>query len=176
MNKRILNIGCGNDSYGTDFVDLYPSRPDVKRCDIDNDKLPYRNNIFHEVYSKCLLEHLKNPGRALNEIVRVLKPNGKIVIITDNAGWWGFHTPLSSIHYGGYEKNSKVKEDRHYSLFTTWHLVNHLQALKLRNIEVRYVYIGKETPHVLVRIISKLLFMIGLRRIAYPHILAEAMK
>jgi len=31
MPKRILNIGCGNDTYGTDFLDLYPKRKEVKK-------------------------------------------------------------------------------------------------------------------------------------------------
>jgi len=50
MGKRILNIGCGNDTYGTDFVDLYPSREEVKRVDLEKEKLPFKKNSFEEIY------------------------------------------------------------------------------------------------------------------------------
>lgn len=57
--KRILNIGCGNDTYGTDFVDLYPQRKEVKKCMIDSEKLPYSKNTFDEVRMYFVFEHLK---------------------------------------------------------------------------------------------------------------------
>ena len=33
--KRILNVACGGQDYGTDFVDMYPQRPDVVQCDLE---------------------------------------------------------------------------------------------------------------------------------------------
>lgn len=88
--KRILNVGCGRETYGTHFVDLYPTRPEVKEVNIDNEKPPFPANYFNdnEVYSKNLLEHLTNPGFVLKEIVRVLKKGGKLILITDNASYW----------------------------------------------------------------------------------------
>ncbi|HKZ42047.1 MAG TPA: class I SAM-dependent methyltransferase, partial [Candidatus Hodarchaeales archaeon] len=71
---RILNVGCGNDTYGTDFVDLYPVRDDVIRCDVEKEKLPFRDNTFDEVFSGNIFEHLKNPNLVLREMSRVLKP------------------------------------------------------------------------------------------------------
>jgi hypothetical protein len=29
MGRKILNVGCGEETYGTHFVDFYPSRKDV---------------------------------------------------------------------------------------------------------------------------------------------------
>jgi len=62
MRRRILNVGCGEDTYGTHFVDLYPTRKEVIKCNVDKEKLPFPNNYFDEIYSKNLLEHLRNPG------------------------------------------------------------------------------------------------------------------
>src|SRR3989344_7050752 len=86
MKKRILDIGCGNETYGTDFVDLYPSRKGVKKVDLHHQQLPYANNCFDEVYTKALFEHLINPGLFIKEVKRVLKKGGRVVLLTDNAG------------------------------------------------------------------------------------------
>ena len=32
---KILNIGCGNDTYGTDFIDLYLQREEVIKCNFE---------------------------------------------------------------------------------------------------------------------------------------------
>ena len=43
----------------------------LSKCDVDTEKLPFPDNYFDEVYSKNLLEHLRNPGFALKEMIRV---------------------------------------------------------------------------------------------------------
>ena len=175
--KRVLNVGCGNDTYGTDFVDKYPSRKDVIKCDIDCEGLPFDGETFDEVYSRCVLEHLKNPNVALKEMVRVLKKGGKLRLIADNAGFWGFHTPFSKTHYGGYEKTTQYGEqDRHYSLFTPWHLENHLKDVGLEDVRIKYVDMEEMLPRLSVRFISRFLRLVGLDRIAYHRIMAEAQK
>src|SRR3972149_5784116 len=98
--RKILNVGCGNQTYGTHFVDKYPKRKGVIKCDIERGKLPFKSNQFDEVYSRCLFEHLKNPFHVLKEMHRILKPKGRLILITDNAGFWGFHMPMSKTHYG----------------------------------------------------------------------------
>lgn len=135
MKKRVLNVGCGNETYGTHFIDLYPSRKDVIRCDLDEEKLPFPNNYFDEVYSRNLLEHLKNPGFVLKEMVRVLKKKGTLILITDYASYYLFHWKKSySAHYYNYKQYGE--EDKHYALFTTKHLENFLEALGLKLIKM----------------------------------------
>lgn len=131
--RRILNIGCGSQTYGTDFVDTYPSRPEIRKCAIGMESLPYPDNTFDEVYSRCLLEHTKNVFDALEEMVRVLKPSGRLVVITDNAGYLFFHilTP-----HGNYFKK---RDDRHYALFQKEHLRNILKTLNLKVESIKYV-------------------------------------
>lgn len=121
---RILNVGCGNDTYGTDFIDLYPSRPEVIKFDIEEAELPFEQETFDEVYAKNLLEHLGNPLSALRKMAKVLKKKGMIVIITDNAGYWHFHMPWSNFHHGCLGKASHGQEDMHFMLFTKQHLTN----------------------------------------------------
>lgn len=136
MRKRILNVGCGNEIYGTDFVDLYPSRKEVKKCDLNWSKLPYEDNFFDEVYSKNLLEHISNVGFVVKQMVRVLKPGGKLTIITDNASFFDYARGRD--HLGKYEKTPKPN-DRHYLLFTTWHLKNIFRNYKLKIEKIEYL-------------------------------------
>jgi len=142
MKKKILNVGCGNDIYGTDFVDFYPSRSEVKKCNLDKDMLPYKSNTFDEVFCKGVIEHLRNPGKLIEEMKRVLKKNGKLVIVTDNAHFLGFHIK-GTMHTGGYEKRGRIGggsgiKDRHYALFTINHLKNHLEIAGMKNIKINY--------------------------------------
>lgn len=172
-NKKILNVACGNDTYGTDFVDLYPSRSEVIKWDGEKDRLPFPNGTFDEVYSAFFVEHLKNTHLALNEMVRVLKKGGKLIIKTDNAGFWAFHNEKSTVkvHYGGY--GSKGSLDKHYSLFTTEHLKNHFESLGLKITKVEY-FKGATGP--IVNVVSWLLSKTRFRPMAYPHILIEGIK
>jgi len=143
MKKKILNVGCGNDTYGTHFIDFYPAKPKVVKCDVNKERFPFPDNYFDEVYSKYLFEHLNNFSHFLKEARRVLKKSGTLVIITDNAGFWGI---FGKVHHGGYEKRSIDKvheEDKHYALFTPNHLVNWLNLANFKNIKVNY-YIDEE--------------------------------
>lgn len=135
--RRILNVGCGYDTYGTDFLDLYPSRKEIKKCNFDTDKFPYKDNTFDEIFSKNNFEHLQNPKHFLNESRRVLKRGGRVVIITDNAAYHGF---FGRAHHGWHEEMHKDHpDDRHYALFTPTHLKNWLEMSGFRDIKSQYM-------------------------------------
>jgi len=115
-------------------------RKDVIKCDIDIDNIPFPDKYFDLVFTKNLFEHLTNLGFAMSEIHRVLKNTGKLILLTDNANFWGFS--FGGTHLGGYEKirvkTDKVIEDRHYMLFTDWHLENHAKKVGFRKVQVTY--------------------------------------
>ncbi len=134
--ERILNVGCGDDTYGTDFVDLYPARPNVIQADLEKG-LPFADNTFDEVYSRCLFEHSRNPFNLLLEMRRVAKVGGKVRLITDNGSYWAFALN-NGAHTGGYEKNHQPG-DRHYSFFTQSHLRNHFAEAGLVVQEIRFL-------------------------------------
>lgn len=142
--EKILNVGCGENRYGTHFVDKYPLRPEIKKCDLDCEKLPFKDNFFDEVVGINVLEHLTNMGFALKELHRVMKKGGKLTIQTDNANYWGY--AISKSHLGGYEDRDYFRSsggDKHYALFTTSHLWNLAKKVGFKNIKVGYV---KESP------------------------------
>ena len=55
-----------------------------KLVSLDCDKLPFPSKTFDFIICTDLLEHMENPSLALNEMNRVLKNNGLIVISTPN--------------------------------------------------------------------------------------------
>jgi ubiquinone/menaquinone biosynthesis C-methylase UbiE len=46
----------------------------------DAENLPFDEGYFDNIVSTCLLAHVSNPGKVLNEMRRVAKPNAQIVI------------------------------------------------------------------------------------------------
>ena len=173
MKKRILNVGCGNDTYGTHFIDLYPTRSNVIKLDVNKDRFPFPNSYFDEVVAIALFEHLTNPLNFLRESYRVLKRNGKIVIITDNAGFFGI---FGKVHHGNYEKFRRMEgaeNDKHYALFTPNHLKNWLGLVGFKKISVEY-FIYEKHIRMEHRPIIKLLTLFSKR--FSPHIKAEAIK
>lgn len=173
---RILNVGCGDDTYGTHFVDKYPKRKEVIKCDLDWEKLPFKSNYFDEVVCKNVLEHLTNPGFALKEMYRVLKKGGKLLLITDNANYWRW--AIGKTHLGGYERHSKHKGDRHYSLFTDWHLINHAKKVGFKKIKVEYVMSKIKSFNLkeLLLVIDLLLSLTPFKRMGYGIIKLYAKK
>ncbi len=184
MGKRILNIGCGNDTYGTDFVDLYPSREEVKRVDLEKEKLPFKKNSFEEIYAECVFEHLKNPRDFLKDCKRVLKKQGKLILITDNAAHYKYHISLFKkafyAHNGGYEKKGRIgggtgkgSEDKHYALFTPNHLKNFLEDLGFFIGEIKYEFgYNRKNIHKIIDLVVSFLS----KRLIFPRIKVVAIK
>jgi SAM-dependent methyltransferase len=99
-NGKVLDFGCGNyreldflakfrpdlELYGVDI-----ETPNIKRDKIrfkhilPDQKLPFKDNTFDFVGSFHVFEHLDNPFFYIKELQRVLKPGGKILILTPNS-------------------------------------------------------------------------------------------
>jgi SAM-dependent methyltransferase len=94
---RILDIGsgkgnhlvgfgrCGLKPYGLDKRDecvKVLEKFDIRECNIEKEKFPFRDNYFDFVFSKSVLEHVNNTDNMLQEAKRVLKPGGIAVMMT----------------------------------------------------------------------------------------------
>lgn len=85
--KFVLNLGSGLgifDHYLSDKVvkinlDIEPSKPGINIVS-DAHHLPFADESFDIIYSIAVLEHVKKPWVVANEITRVLKPGGYIVL------------------------------------------------------------------------------------------------
>jgi len=90
---KLLDIGCGRGYYIDAFnklgfetggCDVEVVREDVIQVNLEKSKLPYEDNTFDFVFSKSVIEHIKNTDNYLSEIKRVLKPDGMLFLMTPN--------------------------------------------------------------------------------------------
>ena len=102
----VLDVGCGHGilCYLLKKEGRYPTGVDMTKASIDfcNDKiigvkftqspaeqLPFQDSLFDIVASNQLIEHLPEPKLAIKEMIRVCKPNGKLLITTPILDYMG---------------------------------------------------------------------------------------
>ena len=97
---RVLDAGAGEAQYARHFaarrycgVDLAVGDPawDYSRLDAVADlaALPFREGAFDAAIHIVTLEHVREPGRVLAEIARVLAPGGRLLLVAPHE--WEVH-------------------------------------------------------------------------------------
>lgn len=130
---RVLDVGCGPGSITLGFaeavapaeavgVDFQPSQVAQARAlcaergltnarfeTADAYELPFPDSSFDAVFAHAVLWHLREPARALNEMRRVLRPDGLVGI--RDCDWGGrIHTPLTPALEDWYAVTVKVRQ------------------------------------------------------------------
>ena len=159
----ILNIGCGNDNYGDVRIDFIKTPATTHIANIENG-LPFESNLFDEVYSSYVWEHIKNPYKLLLEMKRVCKPNGKIIIITDNAGYIPTNIRIKALH-----GNHIIGNDKHYALYTMEHMRNFFNEANINILSNELIYWEKLTGRK-SRILHSILAFIFGKRLWMPSV------
>lgn len=96
-----LDIGCGSGMFALEYLPTHSKR--VYGIDVNEkflkylqkyqkqntvfmwanaEELPFTNELFDAVLCTEVLEHFKNDKKAINEIIRVLKKNGYLILST----------------------------------------------------------------------------------------------
>jgi len=109
---RVLDAGSGEGQYAHHFakhrycgVDLAVGDAawDYSRLDAvaDLTALPFRNRVFDAAIHIVTIEHLREPARAMQEIARVLKPGGTLLIAAPHE-WEVHQAPHDYFRYTRY--------------------------------------------------------------------------
>jgi len=94
--EPILDLGCGDGKFTKDFfgeckditgIDISPLELHKNRCyhtythliNMDATNMLFDNETFNTVFSNCVIEHIPDLEALLDEVWRVLKPNGLFV-------------------------------------------------------------------------------------------------
>jgi SAM-dependent methyltransferase len=101
--QKFLDIGCGRGEFLRGFIDCgvqghgvdrsraaekYCPEADLRKADLENEKLPYPDNYFDVIYSKSVIEHFYYPEKLVQEMYRVLKPGGLAITLCPD---WEFN-------------------------------------------------------------------------------------
>lgn len=109
----LLDLGCGNVPLYDIYKDLITDNICVdwkntlhKNHYIDyefdlNEYIPLEDNKFDTILCTDVLEHIANPGLLINEIARLLRPNGKL-ILTVPFFYWLHEEPHDYFRYTKY--------------------------------------------------------------------------
>ncbi|MCX5796519.1 MAG: class I SAM-dependent methyltransferase [Elusimicrobia bacterium] len=94
---RIIDLGCGRGEFLQQFLSLgftgagvdgaasaslLAAGCEVSTVDLEGGRLPFPDDSFDYAFSKSLIEHLSRPEHLLREARRVLRPGGRIVLMT----------------------------------------------------------------------------------------------
>gem|GEM_PF-3844882 len=157
--ERILNAGCGDDlEFGTDFIDNKPFSNKVIKVDMDKDAFPYKDNTFDVLYSAYVINYLKDLPHFLSESYRILKPGGKIILVTVDPSYAIF---LNSMKFSNVSWSHPWKS---YHLFSKDHIAFWLDDAGFRDITARYGYVKIRKPS-----LKNSAFRLGTRLLGYKH-------
>jgi len=152
-SARVLDIGCDNGKLIIERVQNI-RKPEIYGIDIRSEavssskklgirtikgnverELPFPSNFFDIVSANQIIEHLVNVDRFASEIYRVLKPNGYLILSTENLSSW--HNIFALIF--GWQAFSQ-----HVSLVEN--IGNPLRMLNWKNIPLSFTHIKIFTP------------------------------
>ncbi len=106
QSKSILECGCGpatilellwqknKQFYGIDISEKSIALARKRLFNKKNihisvgqvEKLKYKDNTFDLVFANAVMEHLTDPDKSVNEMIRVTKKKGKLIIMSPNYG------------------------------------------------------------------------------------------
>lgn len=129
VNPKLDMVGADVSEEALNFAKKkYPKQTFVKIT--EGQKLPFKSNTFDFITALDVLEHIYDTDRAFEELARVLKPNGKILISVPYNGllknlaislfFFDYIFDPATPHIRFYTKNTMTKYLTKYGLTPTY--------------------------------------------------------
>jgi len=166
-NSKVLDLGCGEGHITNEFSKYVYSEnifacdysisaikkaknnfPGIDFCVSDVYSLPYKNNIFDVVVCNNIFEHLENPLLALEEIKRIMKKQGYLIISTPSR--YRFENFLRLVLGKKMELMSKF----HVTEYTVGQMVELLNFSGFMLVECKSYYISCESRPIIKNILN----------------------
>lgn len=172
----VLHAGCGVDesiglhaiaghTVGLDYLSYLSANHDLDDAVVgDLECVPFKAASFDLVVSRWVIEHLSDPFRFFQESSRVLRPGGKLVILTPNVYYYAVViTRLSPLSFQKWFVKNILHENPD-GVFKTFYRSNTRSQLsahaKKAGLTQQYSVILEGKPSLLA--FSKLSFLIGI--------------
>jgi len=167
---EVLDTGCASGRqvlemshlvhkcHGTDISAAFvnTANANAARTKIDNvafsvasvEQLPFADGSFNKIVCAEVLEHVADKNIALQELLRVLSPNGRLAITVPNmnadATWWGRLSRMLGLRRFEPLKHFSASEiakhgDAHVREFTAKNLTNWLHSYNLTVVRIESV-------------------------------------
>lgn len=147
----ILNLGCGNKKRPEEIgVDIIPGPSVDVVADLNKYPLPFEDNSVDVIRSSHCFEHLDNLVALMEDIHRILKPNGLLE----------FSVP----HVSNIEFFRDPTHRRPFTFGTMDYFVREIDSVRYTNVEFEYVEKTLRFGGGLRGKLGKLLFRISARR------------
>jgi ubiquinone/menaquinone biosynthesis C-methylase UbiE len=130
-NKK-LDLGCGFGELldkNTIGIDIAKSRLKLikkmrkrKLVQADVSCLPFKDSSFNLVICSEILEHLVDYDKSLDEVYRVLKKRGKLIVVVPNN--WGICKKIGHLHNFTREKILLIIKNHNFKILKVKNIVN----------------------------------------------------
>lgn len=148
---QVADLGAGQGVLSQALIkagfDVYACDRDLSFCGMNGSKIiqadlnqpfPYQDAAFDLVMAVEIIEHLENPRHVLREVVRILKPGGRLVLTTPNV--LNIASRISFFFWGHciYFSQREYTSNRHITPLRFQDLENICHEVGLRITEVDF--------------------------------------
>ncbi|MFN3466751.1 MAG: methyltransferase domain-containing protein [Candidatus Brocadiales bacterium] len=143
--NNVREIYCLNPGYTALQVLRKRGVPNMYPVNASGERMPFRDNFFDGVFNIFVIEHIRDPGPMLQEIRRVLKTEGRLVISTDTAYYYKYLRPILEWRRMGWSRGWrkwKPNDPTHVNMMTPSHLRSWLSSTGFEIVEEDINFIG----------------------------------
>jgi ubiquinone/menaquinone biosynthesis C-methylase UbiE len=171
-NKKILEIGCG---IGTDAIMFAQEGCEYYAIDLSDESLEitkqrfkiydlsgyfyninaenmyiFENNFFDMIYSFGVIHHTENPEKILNEIYRILKPDGELKVMLYAKNSW--KKMMIDLNLDQYEAQSNCPIANTYSKNDIYELFKQYSNINIKQYHIFPYKINEYKQNVYVKV------------------------